>query len=199
MSVFRIPSIAFVIVIFFAVSGKTSAQTSIYATGTSAAFGFSGDNYPNGPSLKPRNNGFMLGGQYMFPGFNRFKAGLDARYNSSAGFNGGKASTVGVGFSWVPYRFPLRPYAGFGGGVASTQLRQTICNGSVCNQDTSQITSGVVRLDAGLDVHINHLFDLRAFDYESDSGGSRGLTSVAVRSYSAGLVFHLPSRNPNYR
>lgn len=135
----------------------------------------------------------MLGAYYMFPGFARFKAGLDARYNSSSGYNGGYAYTGGVRFSWVPYRFPLRPYAGFGGGAASTQLRQTICNGSTCNQVTSRISSGVVRLDAGLDVHVNHLFDIRAFDYESDSGGSAGLTSAAMRSFSAGIVFHLPA------
>lgn len=141
----------------------------------------------------------MIGTQYMFPGFNRFKAGLDARYNSSSGFNGGHVYTGGVRFGWVPYHFPLRPYAGFGGGVASTQLRQTTCNGSACNQTTSRITSGVARLDAGLDIHVNHLFDIRAFDYESDSGGSRGLTSAALRSYSAGFVFHLPIRGVTSR
>lgn len=199
MSVSRILSIAFVAFSFFTALGRSSAQTSVYATGTSAAFGFSGDNYPKSPALKPRSDGFMLGAQYMFPGFARLKAGLDARYNSSAGYNGGEAYTGGARLSWVPFRFPLRPYAGFGGGVASTQLRQTVCNGSTCNQTTSRITSGVVRLDAGLDIHINRLFDIRAFDYESDSGGSRGLTSAALRSYSAGIVFRLPTRSATNR
>ena len=199
VSVFRVLSVAFVILSFFTVLGTASAQTSIYATGASTAFGFSGDSYPNGPSLKPRSGGFMLGAHYMFPGFNRLKVGVDARYNSSAGYNGGRAYTGGVRFAWVPHHFPVRPYAGFGGGAASTQLRQNICNGSTCNQTTSRITSGVVRLDAGLDVHLNRLFDIRAFDYEFDSGGSAGLTSAAMRSFSAGIVFHLPTperKNP---
>ena len=85
VSAFRVLSIAFVILSFFTVLGTASAQTSIYATGASTAFGFSGDSYPNGPSLKPRSGGFMLGAHYMFHGFNRFKAGVDARYNSKIG------------------------------------------------------------------------------------------------------------------
>lgn len=136
----------------------------------------------------------MLGTQYLFPGFARFKAGLDARYNSSSGYYGGKAFTGGFLVSWVPYRFPLRPYVGFGGGMASTQLRQSACSGIKCSQTTSTISSGVVRLDAGLDIHINRLFDIRAFDYERDSGGSAGLTGAALRSYSAGVVLHFPAR-----
>jgi hypothetical protein len=199
VSVFRVLSVAFVVLSLFTVLGTTSAQTSIYATGASTAFGFSGDSYPNGPSFKPRSDGFMLGAHYMFHGFNRFKAGVDARYNSSAGYNGGRAYTGGVRVAWVPYRFRLRPYAGFGGGAVSTQLRQNICNGPTCNQTTSRITSGVVRLDAGFDVHLNRLFDIRAFDYEFDTGGTAGLTSATMRSFSAGIVFHLPTperKNP---
>src|ERR1700759_2819384 len=105
VSVFRVLSLAFVALSFFPVLGTASAQTSIYATGASTAFGFSGDSYPNGPSLKPRTDGFMLGAHYMFHGFNRFKACVDARYNSSAGYNGGIAYTGGGLLLGVPYRF----------------------------------------------------------------------------------------------
>jgi hypothetical protein len=199
LSVHRILFIAVLVFSFFIILGKTSAQTSVYATGTLTSFGFSGDNYPAGTSLKPRSNGFMLGAHYMFPSFNRFKVGFDARSNFSSGYNGGQAYTGGIRVSWVPYRFPLRPYAGFGGGVASTQFRPTGCNGATCNQTTSRITNGVVRFDAGLDIHINRRFDIRAFDYENDSGGSRGLTSAALHSYSAGVVYHLPTRRVTER
>jgi hypothetical protein len=195
VSVFRVLSIAFVVLSFFTVLGRTSAQTAIFATGGSTAFGFSGDTYSDGASFKPRSGGFMVGGHYMFSSFGRLQVGADGRFNFSPGLNGGRAFTGGVRFAWVPRRFPLRPYGGFGGGGVSTQLRQNVCNGSTCNQTTSRITNGVVRLDAGLDVRLNRAFDIRAFDYEFDSGGTAGLTSAGMRSYSAGIVFHFPRKS----
>lgn len=156
----------------------------------SAGFGFRGDNYPNGTTLKPPSTGFTSGTFYMFPSLTRFKSGVDGRVTYSPGYNGGKAYTGGFRFSFVPYRFPLRPYVQFGGGAASTQLHQSLCSVQGCNVKTSQITSGVVQLDAGLDIRVTPRFDLRAFDVGTDKGGSRGLTSAAARFYSAGLVFH---------
>lgn len=192
-------SFALVVFVLVAFSRATLAQTSVYATGASTAFGFSGDNYPHSPSLKPRTTGFTAGVFYMLPSTVRFKPSLDAHVTSAPGYNGGKAYTGAIRVSFIPYRFPLRPYGQFGGGMASTQLRQGTCSVTGCNQTTTQIHGGVVQYGGGLDIHINRLFDIRAFNYEADSGGTRGLTSAALRSYSAGLVFHLPSRNAGYR
>lgn len=183
----------------FAFVDTSFAQTSAYGTASVNAYGFTGDNYPNGPSLKPRTEGFVGGVFYMFPSVSRFKGGLDGRATFSPGYNGGRAYTGGFRFSFVPNHFFLRPYAGFGGGVVSTQLHESVCNGFGCGQSTSQITGGVVHLNAGLDIHINRMFDIRAFDYEADTGGSRGLTSAAMRSYSAGVVYHFGPRKPQNR
>jgi hypothetical protein len=181
------------------VANTATAQVSVYGTASANSFGFTGDNYPSGPSLKPRATGFSAGAFYMFPSASRFKAGLDGRISSSSGYNGGRAYTGGVRASFVPYRFFLRPYVQFGGGVASTQLHESICNGLGCNQRTDQITGGVVQLGGGLDIHINRQFDIRAFDYEADKGGTRGLTSAALRSFSAGVVYHFRPRERRNR
>lgn len=193
--IFRFFSLALIAFSLFAFTPRTRAQISVYGTASNNAFGFSGDNYPNGPSFKPRATGFTAGVFYMLPSFGRFRTGFDGRVTSSPGYNGGKAYTVGFRAGFVPYRFPLRPYVQFGGGAMSTQIHENLCNGFGCSQRTSQITGGAVQLAAGLDVHINRMFDIRAFDYESDSGGSAGSTHPALRSFSAGAVYHLPSRN----
>jgi hypothetical protein len=165
---------------------------------SASSFGFSGDNYPGGPSLKPRADGFSAGAFYMFPSARPFKAGVEGRMTSSSGYNGGRAYTGGIRASFAPRHFFLRPYVQFGGGVASTQLHGSVC-GLSCSQTTDQITSGVVQMGGGLDVHINRRFDIRAFDYEADKGGSRGLTSAAVRSFSGGVVYHFPLRESRNR
>jgi hypothetical protein len=194
LSVIRILSIAIVVFGLFAFAHTAPAQISIYGTAGANAFGFTGDNYPSGPSLKPRTTGFSAGAFYMFPSLSRLKLGLDGRFTSSPAYNGGRAYTGGIRISFVPRHFVLRPYGQFGGGVASTQLHESICNVSGCSQITNQITSGVVQLNAGLDIHVARHFDIRAFDYQTGMGGSRGLTSAAVRSFSAGVVYHIPSR-----
>jgi hypothetical protein len=181
-------------VCLFVFSISSSSSPPVYGTGTSAAFGFTGDNYPNSPSLKPRTSGFIVGATYILPSLTRFKSGLDLRSTFSPGYNGGKLYTGGVRFSWVPYRFPLRPYAGFGGGIASTQLHDKVCTGSTCTQRTDQITGGVVEYNAGLDIRLTRWLDLRAIDYQAASGGSRGTTSAAARSLSGGVVFRLGPR-----
>lgn len=182
----------------FAFSPATRAQTSIYGTGSSTEFGFSGQSYANGTQLKPRTTGFITGAFYTLPSLSPFKASLDARSTFAPGYNGGKAYTAAIRLSFVPSHFLLRPYAEFGGGIASTQLHQNICAGSTCNQITSQISSGVVQFGGGLDIRLNRLFDLRAFDYQYDTGGRAGVTHSAMQSVSSGLVFHLPSRRAGY-
>lgn len=195
MSTIRLFSTVLVVLGLLTFAEIASAQISVYGTASNNAFGFSGDNYPHGPSFKPRAPGFTAGAFYLLPRASRFRTGFDGRITSSSGYNGGRAYTVGFRASFEPYRFPIRPYGEFGGGAATTQLRETICNGFGCTQKASQITGGVVHLNAGLDIHINRQFDLRAFDYERDSGGSAGLTTAALRSFSAGIVYHLPSRS----
>ncbi len=198
MSVFRSLLIVFAVAALFAFSPGTHAQTSIYGTGSSTAFGFSGQSYANGTQLKPRTNGFITGAFYTLPSLSPFKASLDTRYTFAPGYNGGKAYTAAIRMSFVPPHFRLHPYAEFGGGLASTQLHQNICNGT-CRQTTSQLTSGVVQFGGGLDIRVNRLFDIRAFDFQYDTGGRAGMTHSAMQSFSSGLVFHLPSRNVGYR
>ena len=197
MSVFRNLFIVVALLALFAFSPATHAQTSVYGTGSSTAFGFSGQDYTNGTQLKPRTNGFITGAFYTLPGFTRFKAGLDSRYTFAPGYNGGKAYTAAIRMSFVPNQFRLRPYADFGGGVASTQLHQNIC-ALTCRTTTTQLTSGVVQFGGGLDLRVNRLFDIRGFDFQYDTGGRAGMTHVAMHSFSSGLVFHLPSRRAGY-
>lgn len=191
LSVLRSVSIAVATIALFAFPGKTPAQIAVYGTGSLTSFGFSGDAYPNSPSFKPRNTGFTAGFFRTIPNtnFGRFKPGFDARVTFAPGYNGGKAYTGGIRFSYVPYRFPLRPYAEFGGGMVATQLNQSVCSGGTCTTTTQQIHGGGVMLDAGLDVHLIHGFDLRAIDFGTTEGGTRGLTSADVKFYSAGLVY----------
>jgi len=192
LSARRFLSVTLVLFALLVFARATPAQTSFYATGTSAAFGFSGQSYTNGTELKPRTSGFIAGAFYTLPSFTRFKAGLDGRYTFAPGYNGGKAYTAAIRMSFVPDHFLLRPYGEFGGGMVSTQFRQA-------GQPITQLTSGVVQFGAGLDIHINHLFDLRALDYQYDTGGRAGVTHAAMQSISAGFVFHFPARNPTYR
>ncbi len=163
----------------------------MYGTGAVTSFGFSGGDYSGGTQLKPRSTGFTAGAFYTLPTFNRFKAGLDARFTSAPGYNGGKASTVAFRLGFVPDRFLLRPYAEFGGGTVRTESHQGTCSGFSCSQSVSRMTSGVVRFGAGLDVHVNRLFDIRPVDYEYDTGGAAGIVHATMRSFSAGLVLHL--------
>lgn len=194
----RFLSFVFIVLGLCVLADAASGQVSVYGTASANSFGFTGDNYPSGPSLKPRTDGFSAGAFYMFPSLSPFKTGLQGRVTSAAGYNGGKAYTGGIRASFVS-RFFLRPYVEFGGGAASTPLHESVCTGSACGQRTEQITGGVVQMGGGLDIHVNRYFDIRAFDYEADKGGSRGLTSAAVRSFSSGVVYHFPLREPGNR
>jgi hypothetical protein len=186
------------IVLSLSLSSAT-AQTSVYGSAISGGFGFTGDNYPNGPSLKPSTPGFMGGVFHLFPTNGRFVTGVDARGLYSSGYNGGRAYTGAVRFGFVPFRFPLRPFVEFGGGVASTPLNTPVCHGSVCTLSTSRVTGGVVALDGGLDIHVSRRFDLRAFEFGRDQGGSRGTTSAALRYFSGGIVYRLGGGNLSHR
>ena len=188
MAGFRVLFIALAFLLLLADKGH--AQTSVYVTVMEGNFGFAGDSYPNGPSWKPRTTGFTSGALFMYPAPSRFRPGFDIRGAFSSGYNGGRAYTVALRLSFVPDHLPFRPYGQFGGGYASTQLRKPVCIGSVCGIGSRQISGGVLLLSAGLDIRVAPQLDIRAFDYARYTGGSGGLTHPAVRSFSAGVVYH---------
>ena len=163
------------------------------------AFGFSGADYSGGISFKPDTMGFIGGAFYTFPSASRFKAGIDGRATLSPGYNGGSAYTAALRASLVPKRNRLRPYFQVGGGVASTQSSETICNGFGCSPRTDRVTNGVLHLDFGLDIRASDQLDIRAFDWGANVGSSGNGDHAAVGFFSAGLVYHFSprkARNP---
>jgi len=195
LSIFRRLSSALAVLGLFIFASAVSAQTSVYGSAAAIRFGFTGDNYPNGPSFKAETGGLIAGAFYTFPSASRWKAGLDGRVALSPGYNGGRAYTGALRASFVPNHNRFRPYLQIGGGVASTQLRETICNGFECGAETSQVTSGVVQLDFGLDIRATSHLDVRAFDWGADAGPSGGSTHAGVGFFSAGVVYHFRAWN----
>ena len=183
-------SLLITLVLLLLLARKSNAQSSVYVMVMGGNFGFTGDNYPNGPSWKPGVAGFTSGAFYNFLAPSRIKFGLDVRATFSPVHSGGRVYTGAMRLSFVPDRSPLRPYAQLGGGYASTQFRQPTCIGSICGTETHQVTGGVLMLNVGLDIRITPQLDIRAFDYARDTAGSRGLIGPSVRSFSAGVVFH---------
>jgi hypothetical protein len=95
----------------------------------------------------------------------------------------------------VPHRNRLRPYLQLGGGVVSTQLDSTVCNGTSCSVATSRITSGVLQLAFGLDIRLTQHLDLRALEYGGDAGGGNAGTTAAMGFLDAGIVYHFHGTN----
>lgn len=183
----RFLSIALALLLF---AGKANADTSVYVMGMAGTFCFQGDNYPNGPSWKSTAAGFTSGAFYTFLLASRFKPGFDFRAIYSPGYNGGRVYTGAMRISFVPESHPFRPYAQFGGGWASTELRLPVCTGSICGTESRDMTGAVAQLNVGLDIRVTRHLDIRAFDYARYTGGSLGLTHPGLRSFSAGVVFH---------
>lgn len=153
-----------------------------------ARFGFTGENYPGG-AFKPHTGGLTAGAIYTFPSASRFKAGLDGRVSVSPGYNGGEAYTGALRASFVPNRNRFSPFFQIGGGVASTQLRQTYCSGFTCGTNTSRVTNGVLQLDFGVDIRATPRVDIRA-DYGADAGTSNGPAKTGVGFLNTGVVYH---------
>ena len=168
---------------------------SVYGTASAIRFGFTGDNYPNGPSFKAETGGLIAGAFYTFPSGNRFKAGIDGRVTLSPGYNGGSAYTGALRASFVPDHNRFRPYFQIGGGVASTQFRETVCSGFSCSVSTSRVANGVVQLDFGLDIRATSHLDIRAFDWGADAGTSNASTHGALGYFSEGVVYHFQPWN----
>ena len=176
-------STSVVVIGLFTFVTAISAQTSIYGTVAAADFGFTGNNYPNGVSFKPRTAGLIGGAFYTFPSASRFKAGIDGRVTFSPSYNGGSAYTGALRAGFVPNHNRLRPYFQIGGGVASTQIHETICNGFTCGVQTNRVTNGVLQLDFGLDIRATDHLDVRAFDWGADAGTSNGSTHAGTGSF----------------
>lgn len=166
------------------------AQASVYGTAMFDAFGFTGSNYPSGGSFKSDTGGLTAGAFYNFHTSSRLKAGIDGRITYSAGYKGGSAYTGALRVSFVPNKNRLRPYFQLGGGVASTDLHQTICNGFTCGITTTRISNGVAQLAFGLDVRATPHVDIRALDYGADAGSAGPGSHAAVGFLDAGLVYH---------
>jgi hypothetical protein len=181
-----VPVLLFLLAPFFAPSLK--AQTAVYGTANIQEFGFIGGDNGN-QSYKPANGSINVGVFYTFPSPSRLKAGIDGRVLYGPGYNGGSAYTAALRVGFVPNRNRLRPYVQLGGGVARTQLHQTICSGFACNTTTSEATGGVLQLDFGLDIRVSEHFDVRAIDYGADAGGS-SVNSVDGVFVGAGVVYH---------
>lgn len=166
------------------------AQMSAYGAVALDGFGFTGTNYPSSGSFKGDTAGVIGGAFYTFRSGSRFKAGLDGRLMYSAGYKGGSAYTGALRVSFVPNRNRLRPYLQIGGGVASTQLHETICNGFSCGIINNRISNGVAQIVFGLDIRASDRVDIRAFDYGADAGGSRSSADAAAAFLDAGVVYH---------
>lgn len=188
MAGFRLLSIALVLLLL---AGEANAQVpSVYVTGMAGNFGFQGFSYPNGTSWKSTTAGFASGAFFTFLTASRFKPGFDFRGTFSPGYSGGRVYTGALRLSFEPESHPFRFYGQFGGGFASTELRMPVCIGSICGTQSRDVTGGVAQFDCGLDIRITPRLDIRAFDYARYTGGSLGLTHPALRSFSAGVVFH---------
>jgi hypothetical protein len=189
-------SAALVVIALFTLTAAASAETSVYGTVSEVTFGFTGANYPNGPSFKPATAGLIGGAFYTFPSASRFKAGVDGRITFSPGYHGGSAYTGALRASFVPDHNRLRPFFQIGGGVASSQLHETICNGFSCATRTDGVTNGVLQLDFGLDIRTTDRLDIRAFDWGANAGSSGGSAHAGMGFFSAGVVYHFHPRNP---
>ncbi len=155
-----------------------------------SGFGFAGGSYGTG-TFKGDTGGLTGGAFYTFPSSSRFKAGIDGRISFSPGYKGGEAYTGAFRAGFVPHKNRFRPYFQIGGGVASTQLHQTVCSGFTCSVITSRVTNGVVQLDFGLDIRATPRVDIRAFDYGADASSANGNAKANVGFLNFGVVYHL--------
>ncbi len=174
----------------FTLAKPASAQTSVYGTVGLNTFGFTGSNFSSSGSFKGDTAGITGGAFYTFHNSSRLKAGIDGRVLYGVGYNGGSAYTAALRVSFVPNKNRLRPYFQLGGGVATTQLREPLCNGFTCSTSTTRYTNGVAQLAFGLDIRATSHVDIRALDYGADAGGAGSEPHAAAGFLDAGMVYH---------
>ena len=188
-------STALLVISLLAFTAAASGETSAYGMASIVAFGFSGAHYPGGTSPSNPTLSVLAGAPstpFQAPAVS--KAGIDGRATLSPGYNGGSAYTAALRASLVPNRNRLRPYFQVGGGVASTQSSETICNGFSCSPRTDRVTNGVLHLDFGLDIRVSDQLDVRAFDWGADVGAAGNADHAAVGSSSMPAWFIVSDR-----
>ena len=152
----------------------------------------------NNTSTAKSDTGGIIGGAfYNFPIHSRLTAGIDARASYGFGDRGGTFAAAALRIGFVPERVPLRPYFQLGGGLVSSTFSTRQITGPATQGLTPQparFTSGGVEFAAGLDVRLNHSFDLRAFELgaiaPANSTGAAGSAWLQT-----GVVYHFPRRS----
>jgi hypothetical protein len=150
----------------------------------------------NSSAAKSDTAGIIGGAFYNFPIHSRLTAGIDARGSYGFGDRGGASAAVALRIGFVPERVALRPYFQLGGGIVSSTFSTRQITGPATQALTPQptrFTSGGVEFAAGLDVRLNHSFDLRAFEL----GAIAPTSSMGAGSawLDAGVVYHFPRRS----
>jgi hypothetical protein len=165
------------------------AQTSVYGSVAGVNYVFQNN---NSSSAKSDTGGLIGGVFYNFPIHSRLTAGVDVRGSFGIGSRGGALAAAALRIGFVPERVVLRPYFQLGGGVVTSTFNINEITGPATqglSQQSTRFTSGGLEFAGGLDVRLNHSFDLRAFELGAVAGGSN--QDVGSAFVDAGLVYHL--------
>jgi hypothetical protein len=170
------------------------AQVSVYGSAALTDYIFVNNN----TSAAKRDTAGIIGGAfYNFPIHSRLTAGIDARAAYGFGVRGGTSAAAALRIGFVPERVLLRPYFQLGAGlVSSTFTFQQLTGPAIqgLTLQSTRFTSGGVEFAAGLDVRLNHSFDLRAFELGAiapvSSNGAAGSAWL-----DAGVVYHFPKHS----
>jgi hypothetical protein len=185
------PILAFTFVFLLTLTAR--AQVSAYGSVALTNYTL----FNNNSSAAKSDTGGLIGGAfYNFPIHSRLTAGIDARGSYGFGDRGGASAAVALRIGFVPERVALRPYFQLGGGLVSSTFTNGQITGPAIQGLTTQSTrfnSGGVEFAAGLDVRLNHSFDLRAFEL----GAIAPTSSIGAGSawLDAGVVYHFPKRS----
>jgi hypothetical protein len=182
------------LLLVFAPKQNAVAQTSIYGSVALVNYDFENNNTS---AAKSDTAGFIGGVFYNFPIQSRLTAGVDVRGSYGVGVRGGGLATAALRIGFVPEHVALRPYFMLGGGVVTSTFKINDITGPAAQDLTTQptrFTSGDVEFVGGLDVRLNHSFDLRVFELGAVASGSN--QSVGSAFLDAGLVYHLHRRSP---
>jgi hypothetical protein len=169
------------------------AQVSVYGSAALTDYIFVNN---NSSAAKSDTGGIIGGAFYNFPIHSRLTAGIDARASYGVGDRGGTSAAAALRIGFVPERVVLRPYFQLGGGIVSSTFSTRQITGPTTQGLTPQparVTSGGVEFDFGLDIRLNHSFDLRAFEL----GAIAPTSSAGAGSawLDAGVVYHFPRRS----
>jgi hypothetical protein len=194
MTIRRVLTSFLTLTIAFLLTLTARAQVSAYGSIALTNYIFVNNNTS---AAKSDTAGIIGGAFYNFPIHSRLTAGIDARGSYGFGDRGGASAAAALRIGFVPERVPLRPYFQLGAGfVSSTFTFQQLTGPAIQGLTTqsTRFTSGGVEFAAGLDVRLNHSFDLRAFELgaiaPASSNGAAGSAWL-----DAGVVYHFPKRS----